>query len=82
MCILHKYILKAIVYEEFKDKDYSYGVKIIEIYECSKCEKVKYKIIDKHFTVFRDFHENYILKLQNKGLEDIIKYKIKNIINK
>lgn len=72
-CLLaHSWVLKETVYQEYytKDCNYKYGLKLIEIRRCEKCNKEKVSIKeDKKFVFLRDRDkekENLLMQGKNK----------------
>lgn len=72
-CLLaHSWVLKETVYQEYytKDCNYKYGLKLIEIKKCNKCNKEKVSVKeDKKFVFLRDRDkekENLLMQGKNK----------------
>lgn len=79
MCILHKWELFGVFYEEYSPKMSNYGVRVIEVYKCFECGKEKFKRTDKLEAIYSSTISEKITSLKSKGVKDIMIYKVNNI---
>lgn len=79
LCLFHKYELTGMFYEEYTPITDNYGLKLVEVHKCIKCGKEVGKVIDNRREVFITSHRERIINLKQKGIKDIVEYKLSKI---